>query len=91
MEAKPSPIPELLATVRRRRVPMALAFAIIAVSSLALALFWPPTYQSTGVILIEQQEVPSELVRSTISSYADQRIQVIQKQVNPQQGIADLQ
>ena len=30
---------------------------------------------------LEQQEVPTELVRSTISSYADQRIQVIQQQV----------
>jgi uncharacterized protein involved in exopolysaccharide biosynthesis len=81
MEAKPNLIPELLGTLRRRRVPMALTFVIIAALSFALALFWPPTYQSTGVILIEQQEVPSELVRSTISSYADQRIQVIQKQV----------
>jgi uncharacterized protein involved in exopolysaccharide biosynthesis len=67
--------------LRQRRLPMAIAFAAILGIAIAMALLWPATYKSTGVILIEQQEVPSELVRSTISSYADQRIQVIQKQV----------
>lgn len=45
------------------------------------ALLWPATYRSTGTILIEQQEVPVELVRSIVSSYADQRIQVISQRV----------
>lgn len=45
------------------------------------ALVWPPTYVSTGTILIEQQEVPADLVRSTISSFADQRIQTINQRV----------
>ena len=60
---------------------MLIAFAGILLTALALAWLWPATYRSTGTILIEQQEVPTELVRSTISSYADQRIQVIQQQV----------
>jgi polysaccharide biosynthesis transport protein len=51
------------------------------VIALALALLWPPTYRSTGTILIEQQEVPVDLVRSMVSSYADQRIQVISQRV----------
>jgi len=74
-------LPEIVASLRRRQVPMMIAFVAILLTALCSAWLWPATYQSTGTILIEQQEVPSELVRSTISSYADQRIQVIQQQV----------
>jgi succinoglycan biosynthesis transport protein ExoP len=56
------------------------ALAVMALAG-AAAFFWPPTYRSTGTILIEQQEVPTELVRSAITSYADQRIQVITQRV----------
>src|SRR5262249_5107150 len=38
-------------------------------------------YRSAGTILIEQQEMPQELVRSMITSYADERVQVISKRV----------
>jgi uncharacterized protein involved in exopolysaccharide biosynthesis len=54
-----------------------LVFGVCAVS----ALLWPPTYRSTGTILIEQQELPEDLVASTITTYADQRIQVISQRV----------
>jgi len=38
-------------------------------------------YRSTATILIEEQEIPRDLVRSTVTSYADERIQVIGQQV----------
>jgi polysaccharide biosynthesis transport protein len=77
----PISLAERWAAVRRRRWPaLWVALGVLAVALLA-ALFWPPTYRSTGTILIEQQELPSELVPSTITSYADQRIQVISQRV----------
>jgi polysaccharide biosynthesis transport protein len=72
---------EYLSFVTRRRWPMLFTgIAIIAVST-AVALLLPPAYRSTATILIEEQEIPSDLVRTTISSFADQRIQVISQQV----------
>jgi len=50
-------------------------------TAIIAAFFWPATYQSSGTILIEQQELPSDLVQSTITSYADQRIQIISQRV----------
>lgn len=67
--------------LRRRRVPAIVVALSVLVLALAAAFLWPPTYRSQGVILIEQQEVPVDLVRSTVSSYADQRIQVISQRV----------
>ena len=54
---------------------------ILFLISVAVAVLLPSVYKSTATILIEQQEIPADLVRSTISSYADQRIQVISQQV----------
>jgi uncharacterized protein involved in exopolysaccharide biosynthesis len=41
----------------------------------------PSTYKSEGLILIEAQEIPADLVKSTVTSYADQRIQIIKQRI----------
>ncbi len=55
--------------------------AVVIFGSLVVAYVLPPVYQSTAVILIEQPEVPPDLVRSTVTSYATQRLQVIKQRV----------
>jgi uncharacterized protein involved in exopolysaccharide biosynthesis len=69
------------AAVGRRRWPLFWTSLVVLTVALGLAIFWPATYSSTGTILIEQQELPSDLVQPTITSYADQRIQVISQRV----------
>lgn len=49
--------------------------------SLLLAVLLPPTYRSSATILIEEQEIPPDLVRSTITTYATQRLQMISQRV----------
>ena len=70
-----------VAILDRRRTPIVLAGGILLGLSLAAAFLWPATYKSMATILIEEQEIPSELVHSTITSYADQRIETIKQQV----------
>lgn len=72
---------EYVAFAARRRWPMIFTAIFIIAVSVAVALLLPPAYRSTATILIEEQEIPSDLVRTTISSFADQRIQVISQQV----------
>ena len=67
--------------VRRRYKPMALAFGLVFGAAVLAATLWPPTYRSSGTILIEQQEIPTDFVRAAVSSYADQRVQVISQRV----------
>jgi len=67
--------------IRRRRRPLLLTIGGVLLLTLLAAIFWPLRYSATGTILIEQQELPSELVRSTVSSYATQRVQVISQRV----------
>ena len=42
-------------------------------------MLWPPTYLSEGKILVQSQQIPTELVRPTVTSAAQERIQVIQQ------------
>lgn len=72
---------DLVAAVRKRAALMGSVFAGVALAAIIIAFAWPSSYTSTGTILIEQQELPADLVRSTITSFADQRIQVISQRV----------
>jgi succinoglycan biosynthesis transport protein ExoP len=83
-------LPEYLAIGRRRMRPILLAGGAGVLISLLLALFLPPVYQSKATILIEQQEMPTELVRSTVTSYADQRVQVISQRVMTTSTLLDI-
>ena len=74
-------LPEYLDIARRRLRPMLIAIVTGLLTSMLLALLWPPAYRSTGTILIEQQELPADLVRSTVTSYADERVQMISQRV----------
>ena len=74
----------------RRRKSMLLGFAIGLVATLMLAFMLPANYRSSGTVLIEQQEMPTDLVRSTVTSYADQRVQVISKRVMTTATLLDI-
>jgi len=72
---------EIGRVARRRRLPMFVISAGLFAIGAAVAFLLPAVYRSTATILIEEQEIPSDIVRSAISSYADQRIETIKQQV----------
>jgi uncharacterized protein involved in exopolysaccharide biosynthesis len=74
-------ISEVIGFIRRRWLAMALVAIVLAAVGLPIVFTLPPLYRSTATILIEEQEIPNELVRSTITSYADERMQVIGQRV----------
>jgi polysaccharide biosynthesis transport protein len=88
-----APSTDLLAKLRqywRRRWTILLVAGIVMALTVTLALLLPPTYTSGATILIEQQEIPQELVRSAVTSFADQRVQVISQRVMTTQNLLAL-
>jgi uncharacterized protein involved in exopolysaccharide biosynthesis len=81
---------EMLLSYWRRRTTFWLVAGVSVLITVFLALFLPPTYRATATILIEQQEIPQELVRSVITSFADQRVQVISQRVMTTQNLLSL-
>lgn len=73
-----------LAALRRRAVPAAIVFVLVFAAGIMVALLLPPTYRATGTILVESQQIPTDLIRSTVTSFADERILVIKQRVMTQ-------
>jgi succinoglycan biosynthesis transport protein ExoP len=54
---------------------------VVLVVAILVARLLPSTYESTSTILIEEQQIPQEFVRSTVTGFADQRIQSLTQQI----------
>jgi len=80
---------KLLSYWRRRRT-FWIVGSVALVATVLLAALLPATYRSMATILIEQQEIPQELVRSVITSFADQRVQIISQRVMTTQNLLSL-
>jgi len=72
---------DYLAMIKRQKWWIVGTVATIIVLSAGVAVGLPSIYKSTATILIEQQEIPKDLVQSSVTSYADQRIQIISQRV----------
>jgi succinoglycan biosynthesis transport protein ExoP len=72
---------DYIAVLRRRALLIGLSFTAIFAVSLMVALAIPPIYESTGTILVESQQISSDLVSANNSTFADERIEVIRQRV----------
>lgn len=79
--------------ILRRRYPYFIAafVAVLGVASV-VAVVLPPIYRSEAKILVESQQIPTDLVRSTVTGLADERIEVTRQRITarePLLAIAD--
>ena len=81
---------EYIAAVMRRKLRLIIPAIIIVSISLVVASVMPAVYRSTGTVLIEEPEVPREFIRSTITSFAAERLQVIQQRVMTTQNLISI-
>jgi uncharacterized protein involved in exopolysaccharide biosynthesis len=76
MEEQTLDLSDYLSAFKRRRLSIFVIAATIFVIGALAAVLWPPTYKSSATILIKEQDIPQELVQSTVTSFAAQRIQI---------------
>jgi uncharacterized protein involved in exopolysaccharide biosynthesis len=67
--------------LKRRIFYLVIPVVLIASIGAGVALILPPTYLSEGKILVQSQLIPTELVRPTVTSAAQERIQVIEQRL----------
>ncbi|HOD35385.1 MAG TPA: chain-length determining protein [Syntrophales bacterium] len=72
---------DVIAIIKRRKHYLIWPAVAIFLLSMIVAYTWPPTYSSTSTILIEDQEIPREYVMTTVSSYAEHRLQTINQRI----------
>ncbi len=55
-----------------------------------VAISLPETYRSSATIIIEDAEIPPELIGTTITSFAERRLEVIHQRIMTTQNLADV-
>lgn len=74
-------IPYALAALRRRLWYVALPFFLVATGTIVYCIKAPRIYQSSTLLLVQEQEVPADYVRPTVTSDTRSRLNVLQEQV----------
>src|SRR5450631_3058896 len=73
--------------IKRRALYFVIPFILVLGSGLAVAVLLPATYVSEGKILVQSQQIPTELVRPTVTSAAQERIQVIEQRTMTRENL----
>jgi polysaccharide biosynthesis transport protein len=81
---------DFISILKRRRKVALITSILVALGFFALLIIWSPTYQSRAIILIEEQDVPPDLVPTTVTSYAVQRIEEIKQRILTNANIIDI-
>ena len=80
-EAPTLDIRQWLLSFKLRYKVLSIVAVVLMLATLLVVSLWPSTYRSVGTILIEQQEVPQDFVRSSVTSFAAERIHIIKQKV----------
>ncbi len=72
---------EIWLIVKRRKWSLISITTLLLLITAAVALLLPPTYRSYATIMIEEQHIPSDFVMTTVSTFAEQRVENIKQRV----------
>lgn len=72
---------EYLNILKRRKAPLIIPFIAIIIASILIALIIPPVYRSQGTILVQREEVPADYAATTVTGYAQERIEGIRQRI----------
>ena len=76
--------------MKRRRWGMILSTLAVFLLSVLVVVVWEPVYRSTSTMLIQEQEIPREYVMSTVSTFAEQRLQAINQRIMSSSKLLDI-
>lgn len=86
-EAQGLGIDDLVSVVKRRAWIVVLAFLLLTPVAVGVAYILPPVYSASARILIESQQIPDELARSTVTASAAERLELIKQRLLTRQNL----
>ncbi len=79
---------DYLTIMRRQLWHFTIPFLLIAAAAIALSYLLPPVYQSQATILVKKEEVPTDLIETTVTGYVQERIDLITQSVLTTKNLA---
>lgn len=77
--------------LRRRKFSFLVAFLLIMAVGVLIAFTLPPVYRSEATIIIERQEIPQNLVATTVTGYVQERIQGIKQRLVTYNNLVEIE
>jgi len=74
----------------RRRLQYLYVTGSLILVAIIVAVLVPSVYKSSATILIESQDIPSELIASTVTSYATERLQIISQRAMTTSNLSEI-
>ena len=81
MEEEAKTVHDYLVVLKRRKKSLILPALIVICIAFIVALAYPREYRSMATILVEEQELPVDFVRTTVTGYAEQRLQTLNQRI----------
>jgi protein tyrosine kinase modulator len=76
-----------VAILKRRKLLLIIPFLLVLSVGFVVTMILPPIFRSEARILVESQQIPTELVRPTVTAGAKERIQVIEQRVMTRENL----
>ncbi len=86
----PQTLQDYMVFLRRRKWFIVVPWLVILCIASVVAYLLPAIYQSKATILIEAQQVPEDLIRTTVTGYAEERIKTITEQILSRQTLEQI-
>ena len=81
---------QYLEVIKRRKFHFVIPGVLVFLFVVILTFVLPPIYKAASTILIEAQEIPQDLVRTTVTGYVEERLQSIAKIVLSRANLEDV-
>ncbi len=81
---------DVMDAIRRRWPLVAIPAVIGLILAAAVSAVLPPVYLSTARLLVESQQIPSDLARSTVTALAPERIRLIEQRLLTRQNLLEI-
>lgn len=83
-------ISEIISAFKRRAWVLVLCIVLLTPIGLLVALLLPPIYTSGAKILVQSQQIPSDLIRSTVQVSSAERLGLIRQRLTTRRKLLDL-
>ncbi len=90
MEESGPSLEDYIDILRRRKLLFIFSVPVLLFISVAVTMSLPPIFRAEGIILIQSQEIPEELLKSTVNSFAEQQIEVTRQKIMTSAKIMEL-
>lgn len=70
-----------ISVLRRRYLYLIIPAVVVALVGVAIAYVLPPVFRSSATLLIESQQIPTDLATPTVTSEATERVRVIEQRL----------